>query len=236
MLPVVVILSSLTGCYATKVVRSTDLAPDAAAPGLMVSTIVETYQSNSSGGGTTGLVQAIVDVANNSELASFGETVQPEVSAWLTTQGVAQTSDKDRVMGDKATDWGKVANDFTVLSGTWVDPDGLALRVATDTLFSAGTFKDVGSRLAGTDPKETYVYTTVTVVPLTEWLVVGTPRVRVSVVAHDRDGKELLRARAWGVGKRTAFVVDRSPASLTRGFQEAMAKLASAEVEASAAK
>jgi hypothetical protein len=65
-----------------------------------------------------------------------------------------------------------------------------------------------------------------------EWLVVGTPRVRVSVIVHDRDGKELLRARAWGVGRRTAFIPDRSPASLEKGFTEAMAKLAVAEIEA----
>jgi hypothetical protein len=43
----------------------------------MVSTIVETYPSNSSGSGSTGLAHAIGDVANNAELASFGETVQP---------------------------------------------------------------------------------------------------------------------------------------------------------------
>ncbi len=115
------------------------------------------------------------------------------MSAWLASQGVTQTTDKSRVMGEETTDWGAVANDFTVLSGTWVDPDGLALRVATDTLFAGGTLKRMGAVLGGSVPNEAYVYTTVTVLPLTEWLVVGTPRVRVSVIAHDREGVELLR-------------------------------------------
>lgn len=236
MLPVVVLLSSLTGCYATKVVRSTNLVPDAPVPGLMVSTIIETSESNSSGGGAVGLAQAVVALANNGELDKFGTTVEPAVTTWLGTQGVAQKTDKARVMGDKATDWGKVANDFTVLSGTWVDPDGLALRVATDTLFAGGTLKAMGAKLGTGEAGEAFVYTTVTVVPLTEWFVVGTPRVRVSVIAHDVEGNELLRARAWGVGKRTAFVVDRSPESLQKGFDEAIAKLAAAEVEAATKK
>lgn len=221
----------LVGCYATKVVRAPTLAPDAPVPGLMVSTIVETSDSNTENDGVVGLVQAATDLANNAELETFGVGVEPAVTTWLATQGVAQTADKDRVMTGKQTDWGAVANDFTVLSGTWVDPDGLGLRVATDTLFAGGTMKAVAERVAGPDGREVYAYTTVTVVPLTEWLVVGVPRVRVSVVVHDREGTTLLRARAWGVGQRTAFVVDRSPTSLQKGFEEAMAKLAEAEVE-----
>jgi hypothetical protein len=197
----------------------------------MVSTIVETSESNTENTGAVGLVQAAVSLANNAELDEFGDAVEPAVTSWLATQGVAQAADKARVMDDRKVDWGAVANDFTVLSGTWVDPDGLGLRVATDTLFAGATMKSVAERLAGTDAREVYTYTTVTVLPLTEWLVVGVPRVRVSVVVHDREGNPLLRARSWGVGKRTAFVVDRSPRSLQKGFDEAMAKLAEAEIE-----
>jgi hypothetical protein len=224
-------ISLLTGCYATRVVRAPDLLPDAPAPGLMVSTIVETV-SKSNSSSVMGAVGAVATLVDNGQLDKFGATVEPGVTGWLATQGVSQREDKARLMVGKNTDWASVANDFTVLSGTWVDPDGLGVRVATDTPFAAGTLKTMGTQLAGADPKETFVYTTVTLVPNVEWLVVGMPRVRVSVIVHDRDGKELLRARAWGVGRRTAFIPDRSPASLEKGFTEAMAKLAVAEIEA----
>ena len=222
----------LTACYATKVVRAPSLAPDAPVPGLMVSTLLETDSGNDQDDGALELVQAAVALSNNAELDVFGAEIEPAVTAWLTTQGVAQTTDKARLMDGRATDWGAVANDFTVLSGTWVDPDGLGLRIASNTLFAGGTMRAVAERLRGPDGREVYVYTTVTVLPLKEWLVVGVPRVRVSVIVHDVDGNELLRARAWGVGRRTPLVVDRSPESLRLGFEEAMAKLAEAEVEA----
>lgn len=53
----------------------------------------------------------------------------------------------------------------------------------------------------------------------------------MSVVVHDQDGSPLLRASAWGKGNTTAFVVDRSPASLSKAFDEAMGKITAAEVE-----
>lgn len=230
---VLLLLPLLVGCYGTKVVRGPGLSPDAPVPGLMVSTILETAGSNVEEGGAVGLIQAGVDIANNAQLDNFGEAIEPAVTGWLATHGVAQTADKARLMTGKETDWAEVANDFTVLSGTWVDPDGLALRIATDTIFAGGTMRALAERVGTSDPRELFAYTTVTVHPLKEWLFVGVPRVRVSVVVHDKDGTTLLKARAWGVGKRTAFVVDRSPKSLQKGFDEAMAKLAESEVEAS---
>lgn len=225
------VLPLLVGCYATKVVRAPTLAPTEPVPGLMVSTIVETMANDDSNDGVMAVAQTVVDVANNAELDAFGAAVQPAVTGWLATQGVAQADDKERLMVGKKTDWAAVANDFTVLSGTWVDPDGLGVRVGTDTLFAGATFKKMAEKLAGPEPRETYTYTTVTVVPQHEWIFVGVPRVRVSVVVHDAEGNPLLRAHAWGVGQRTAFIVDRSTASLQKGFDEAMAKLAAAEIE-----
>jgi hypothetical protein len=154
------LLPLLTGCYATKVLRAESLVPTEPVPGLMVSTIVETAQNDTSGGGTIGLAQAIVDVKNNSELETFGATVEPAVTSWLSTQGVQQRTDKERVMADKKTDWAAVANDFTVLSGTWVEPRGLGLRVATDMIFMGGTFKKMAATLDGPDAREAYTYTT----------------------------------------------------------------------------
>ncbi len=215
----------LVGCYATKVVRAPSVSPEAAVPALMVSTIVETQVSNQD----EGLIGTAVALADNDELATFGERVEPAVRDWLTSQGVEQGADKDRLMAGRGTDWARVANDFTVFSGTWVDPDGLGVRLATDTLFAGGTLRAMGAQLGGADGREIFTYTTVTVVPLHEWIVLGVPRVRLSVIAHDREGNEVLRAQAWGVGRRTAFIVDRSPTSLQKGFDEALAKLAAAQ-------
>ncbi len=58
----------LAGCYATKVVRSTDLKADAPAPGLMVSTIIETSVPNTSNGGTLGVLEGVLALVNNAEL------------------------------------------------------------------------------------------------------------------------------------------------------------------------
>ncbi len=217
-------------CYATKVLRAPSLMPEEPVSALMVSTIVETQQQENSDS-LVGAIQTGVDLANNAELDMFGGTVEPALTTWLTTMGVNQAADKTRLMTGKDTDWAAVANDFTVLSGTWVDPDGLGMRIATDTLFGEGPMRTLAERVGAKDPRELYSYTTVTVVPMHEWLFVGVPRVRVSVVVHDRDGKPVLRARAWGVGQRTAFFIDRSPDSLGKGFAEAMANLAEAEIE-----
>jgi hypothetical protein len=226
-----VLLPLATGCYATKVMRAPALVPTEPAPGLLVSTIVETIETESQDADAFALAQTVANLANNAELDQFGGTVEPEVTAWLATQGVAQTTDKDRLMVGKSTDWAQVANDFTILSGTWVDPDGLGLRVATDTLFSGATFRSMAQKLDGPEGRELYTYTTVSIYPRHLWLVVGVPRVRVSVLVHDENGNTLLRAKAWGKGKQLPFFVDRSPESLGKGFAEAMAKFEDAEVE-----
>lgn len=222
------VLPLLVGCYATKVMRVEALVPTESVPALMVSTIVETTENDTANEGTLGLAQVVLDLKNNVDLDTFGVTVQPAVTTWLTTQGIGAHADKDRVMVDKKTDWAAVLNEFTVLSGTWVDPTGLPLRVATDTLFAGATFRKVAEGLDGPEAREAYTYTTVTVVPQHEWLFVGVPRVLV----HDQDGNPLVRASAWGKGNKTAFIVDRSPESLERAFAEAMGKIAVAEVEA----
>lgn len=208
------------------------MMPDQPVPGLMVSTIVETVSShNDEDTSALAVTQAVFDVKNNTQLDEFGATVEPAVSTWLATQGVIQHSDKARVMEGKKIDWAESANAMTVVSGTWVDPRGLALRVATDSLFKGATFNKMAEKLDGPEAKEDYVYTTMSVYPQHEWLVVGFPRVRVSVMVHDEAGNTVLRASAWGKGKKAAFVVNRSPESLQKGFAEAMEKLQAAEVQ-----
>lgn len=223
------LLPLLVACHSTKILRSPTLVPESPLPALQVSTIIETTSYNDDEGAVA-VTQAVFDVVNNTQLDEFGATVRPTLEPWIQAQGLRAATDKERVMVGKSTDWAEVANSFTVLSGSWVDPEGLALRVATDTLFKGGTYKKMAEKLDGPEEKEAFVYTTLSVVKSRRWLVVGVPWVRVSVIAHDQDGQELLRARAWGRGKSAAFVANTSPESLKKALDEAIVQLKEGEV------
>jgi hypothetical protein len=57
------------------------------------------------------------------------------------------------------------------------------------------------------------------------------PLVRVSVLVADDTGREVLRARAWGAGSRTAFLIDRSEGNLAQALSRALERLEAAEVQ-----
>ena len=220
----------LSGCMTTKVLRATDLATDPPLPTVAVAGMVELANLQAKADNVS-LVDAVATVANNTRVDEFGATVRGKLSPFLAKQGLAIATDPARAKSLQTVDWGEAANALSVLTGTWVDPEGATMRVGGDTLFRGYTLTKVAEKLATPSTPEGFLFTVVTVYEDTEWLVLRRPLVRVSVVVADQNGREVLRARGWGSGRRTALVVDRTEANLGTALDEAVRKLEAAEVK-----
>jgi hypothetical protein len=220
----------LSGCMTTKVLRATDLPNEPALPTVMVSGMVELANPQSQAE-TLNVVDVVASVANNTRVDEFGATVQGKLARWLAKQGLAVSTDAQRVKALQTVDWGEAANALTVLTGTWVNPEGATMRVAHNTLFRGYTLTKVAEKLGTPSTPEGYLFTVVTVFEDTEWLVLRRPLLRVSVIVADQNGREVLRARGWGSGRTTPLVVDRTETNLGTALDEAIRKLEAAEVK-----
>jgi hypothetical protein len=223
---------ALTACMTTKVRRAPDWPTEPAVPTLMVAGTVEhaaPTNANASAGGA--VLDGMATVFGNLDVDAFGATVASALTPWLARNGVALTMDPPRARSLQSVQWGDAANAVTVLTGMWVDPNGAAMRVGGDTLFRGFTLRRVGETLNTPAAPEGFAFTVVTVYDDTEWLMFRRPLVRVSVLVADDTGREVLRARAWGAGSRTAFLIDRSEGNLAQALSRALERLKAAEVQ-----
>ena len=222
-------LLSLVACMSTKAWRAPDVPTTPTTPALMVSGLVETRQEAAQNPGVATMVAA---AAGNLQMDEFGATVRGKLAPWLAKQGFTIAPDADRAKSLQKVDWGEAANALSVLSGVWVDPDGAAMRVAGDTLFRGGTLEKVAAKLDTGASPEAYLFTVVTVTEDPEWLFFRRPIVKLSVIVADEKGREVLRARAYGRGKTTPLVTDRTNANLSIALDEALDHLAAVPVMA----
>ncbi len=220
----------LSGCMTTKVLRATDLPNEPALPTVMVAGMVELANPQTQAE-TLSVVDVVASVANNTRVDEFGRSVRAKLSPWLAKQGLAIATDAPRVKALQSVDWGEAANALTVLSGTWIDPEGTALRVGTNSLFRSYSLRRVAERLGTPDKPEGYLFTVLSVFEDTEWIFFRRPLLRVSVIVADQNGREVLRARGWGSGRTTPIVVDRTETNLAVALDEAVRKLEAAEVK-----
>ncbi len=222
-------LLSLVACMSTKAWRVADLPTEPTMPALMVSGLVETQQQAAE---SPSVLNVVAAAAGNLQVDEFGATVSGKLAPWLGKQGFTIVEDADRAKSLQKVDWGEAANALSVLSGVWVDPDGAAMRVAGDTLFRGGTLTKVATKLDTGASPEAYLFTVVTVMEDPEWLFFRRPIVKLSVIVADEKGREVLRARAYGHGKTTPLVTDRTNANLSIALDEALEHLAAVPVMA----
>lgn len=223
---------TLTGCMTTKVRRAPDWPTEPAVPTLMVSGTVErslVTQANATTGGAA--ADGLAAVLGNLQVDDFGASVATALTPWLARNGFALTTDPPRARSLQSVQWGDAANTVTVLTGMWVDPKGTALRIGGDSLFRGSTLRRVAETLDTPAAPEGYAFTVVTVYDDAEWMLFRRPLVRVSVIVADDAGREVLRARAWGAGDRTLFVIDRTEGNLAHALGQAVGRLEAANVK-----
>jgi hypothetical protein len=210
-----VVLAASSACLTPYVSRKDSLPEPRPAPTLIAGYTVQ----------NPGSQRSILDVAQDSGLAAFGEASVPLVQAALAEKGFALTFDKLRtneinqggIGGDSAT---------SALTGAFNHPQ--SSYWAPDLLH--GPFVkplDLITRVKGEDGAEHFAFCALYVRDL--GMILKEPQVELRVDIFDGSGVKVLSLRGLGVGETGFLINNRSPTNLQVALERAIASLGTLE-------
>ena len=195
---------------------------------LLTSAIIDGNPVDDTSAGSTSIVGAAVSLANNIDLAPFGDKMITQVSKYLAQHSFNVRLDPARA---KKLDPIKVSDDSVVkgvaqvLGGVWTSTNTSYYAMRSSLYLTDSNREDIAKKLDTESPNEAFVFIYAEIRDESSWFFMSKPQVSIYIRILNEQGQDIFESKSFGSGGTSFWWADRSPENLSKAVDAALAQL-----------
>jgi hypothetical protein len=193
---------------------------------LLTTAIIDGSPTDDHGAESPSIIGAAISLANNIDLAPFGEKMIKQITKYLAEHRFIVKTDAERAKKIDPIKVSEKLKDFaTVAGGFWVSPETSYYPLPNNRWLLDFQRKDLAEKLDTEAPNEAFLFIQAEIRDRSSWVVMSKPEITLHIRILNEQGHDIFQSKSYGYGTSAFWWSDRSPTNLGKAIDAALAQL-----------